>query len=114
MKTNKLLEIIKNGQLDVDMVLTSDMLILAKFTNSRKTMLDIYQVRNDMFSDLEYRNHSKDSNIYEGLVNVVNKMNESNSDDILFIEVKTQDGDEISLFFQANDNLFLGYIYIPY
>lgn len=113
MTTKVLLEIIQNGDLEPNMVYKSEGLeILEQFTNTRETLLDIYQVRNDMFSSVEYREYSSDDNVYEGLENVVSSMGKSKSSHLLFIEVKTEDNDEISLIFQENDSVFLGYIYI--
>jgi hypothetical protein len=110
MKTEKLLEIIKDDKLEVNKL--GDLEILAKFIQSRAVLWDIYEVRNRMFADSYYRYNSGDTVIYEGLNEVVEKLYESVSENILFIEVKTDEGDEISLFFQENDNAFLGYIYL--
>ena len=86
--------------------------VLCKFAQKRQILYNIYQVRNDMFDDADYRTKSNDANFYDGLNEVVLNLNNSKSENILFIEVKTKDNDEISLFFEENNNLFLGYIYI--
>ena len=113
MKTKELLSIIKNSDLPFEVInQISQVEILEKFVQTRVLLLDIYGVRNNMFSDANFRQKSGDTNFYEGLNEVVSKLDKSKSENILFIEVKTEEGDEISLFFQENDNLFLGYIYI--
>ena len=105
MRTKELLSIIKNSDLPFEVInQISQVEILAKFVQTRNILLDIYGVRNNMFADA--------TNFHEGLNEVVSKLDESKSENILFIEVKTEEGDEISLFFQEDDNLFLGYIYI--
>ncbi len=86
--------------------------ILVKFTSNRIQLHDIYQTRSDMFSDENFRLNSNDKAIYEGLKDSAFALKESKSDIILFIEVKTKDNDEISLFFEDDSKRFLGYIYI--
>jgi hypothetical protein len=86
--------------------------ILCKFTQKRQILYNIYQVRNNMFDDADYRVKSNDTNFYEGLNEVVLNLNNNKSENILLIEVKTKDNDEVSLFFEENNNFFLGYIYI--
>ena len=86
--------------------------ILAKFVSNRIQLHDIYQTRSDMFSDENFRLNSNDKAIYEGLKDSAFALKESKSDKILFIEVKTKDNDEISLFFEDDSKRFLGYIYI--
>ncbi|MDZ7897938.1 MAG: hypothetical protein U5N85_07910 [Arcicella sp.] len=65
-----------------------------------------------MFENDNFLQNFDDKSVYEGLNEVVNKLYHSISENILFIAAKTDDGDEISLFFQEDDNLFLGYIYV--
>jgi hypothetical protein len=110
MKTEQLLEIIKSENLTIDKL--GNIKVLAKFVQSKAILFDLYDVRKRMFADANYRYNSGDTVIYEGLNEVVEKLCESVSENILFIEVKTDEGDEISLFFQENDNVFLGYIYL--
>ena len=113
MTTKKLLEILQREELNLKTVKETDLgEVLAKFTQTRQILFDIYSVRSAMFDDSNYRQSSDDKNVYEGLSEVANKLYHSTSEKILFIEVKTDDGDEISLFFQEDDNVFLGYIYI--
>jgi hypothetical protein len=113
MKTKVLLEVIQNKLITVDFIeKTTQLEILAKFIQTRQILFDIYSVRSAMFDDDNYRQSSDDKSVYEGLNEVANKLYHSTSENILFIEVKTDDGDEISLFFQEDDNLFLGYIYV--
>ncbi|MDR6563274.1 MULTISPECIES: hypothetical protein [unclassified Arcicella] len=113
MRTKELLSIIKNSDLPFEVInQISQVEILAKFVQTRAILLDIYGVRNKMFADATYRNNSGDTRFYEGLNEVVSKLEKSKSENILFLEVNTEEGDEISLFFQEDDNLFLGYIYI--
>jgi hypothetical protein len=113
MKTKKLLEIIRKGELDLKTVKETDLgEVLAKFTQTRQILFDIYSVRSAMFDSDNFRQNSDDKNAYEGLNEVTQKLYDSLSEKILFIEVKTDDGDEISLFFQEDDNMFLGYIYV--
>ncbi|MDZ7897845.1 MAG: hypothetical protein U5N85_07430 [Arcicella sp.] len=113
MTTKKLLEIIKKGELNLKTIKETDLgEVLAKFIQTRQVLFDIYSVRSAMFENDNFRQNSDDKSVYEGLNEVVNKLYHSISENILFIEVKTDDGDEISLFFQEDDNLFLGYIYV--
>jgi hypothetical protein len=113
MTTKKLLEIIKKGELNLDTVKETDLgEVLTKFTQTRQILFDIYSVRSTMFNDDNYRQNSDDKSVYEGLDEVANNLYHSASEKILFIEIRTDDGDEISLFFQEDDNLFLGYIYV--
>jgi hypothetical protein len=110
MKTEKLLEIIKSETFVFDKL--ENIEVIAKFIQSRTVLYDIYEARNRMFIDSNYRHNSGDTIIYEGLNEVVGKLYENVTENILFIEVKTDEGDEISLFFQENDKVFLGYIYL--
>jgi hypothetical protein len=113
MTTKKILEIIKKEGISVDFIQKSvEIEVLFKFTQTRQILSDIYSVRSAMFEDDNYRQNSYDENVYEGLNEVADNLYHSVSEKILFFEVKSDDGDEISLFFQENDNSFLGYIYI--
>jgi hypothetical protein len=113
MITIEFIELINNKPIIPNDIYNLDSLeILSEFTQKRQILYNIYQVRNDMFNDADYRMKSNDINFYEGLNNIVLNLDNSKSENILFIEVKTQDNDEISLFFEENDNSFLGYIYI--
>ena len=113
MTTKELLKIIKERELNLKTVKVTDLgEILSKFIQTRQILFNIYSVRSAMFSDDKYRQNSNDKSVYEGLDEVAEKLYHSDSEKILFIEVKTDDGDEISLFFQEDDNLFLGYIYV--
>ncbi|WP_026995538.1 hypothetical protein [Flectobacillus major] len=86
--------------------------ILFKFVKNRVELHDIYQTRSDMFADENYRYYSNDKTVYEGLNESAFALKESKSEKVLFIEVKTKDNDEISLFFEDDSKRFLGYIYI--
>ena len=65
-----------------------------------------------MFSDIKYRQNSQDTTIHEGLAEVVTVLENSKSERVTFVELKTDDQDEISLFFQPDTGSLLGYIYI--
>lgn len=65
-----------------------------------------------MFTDENYRYYSNDKTVYEGLQESAFALKESKSEKILFIEVKTENDDEISLFFEDDTKKFLGYIYL--
>lgn len=113
MITKEFIELINNKPIIPNDIYKLDGVeILCKFSQKRQILYNIYQVRNEMFDDADYRIKSNDINSYEGLNNVVLSLNRSKSENILFIEAKTKDNDEISLFFEESNNLFLGYIYI--
>jgi hypothetical protein len=113
MITKEFIELINNKPIiPNDIYNLNGVEVLCKFTQKRQILYNIYQVRNDMFNDADYRMKSNNANFYNGLNEVVLNLNNSKSENILFIEVKTKDNDEISLFFEDNSNLFLGYIYI--
>jgi hypothetical protein len=107
MITKEFIELINNKPIiPNDIYNLNGVEVLCKFTQKRQILYNIYQVRNDMFNDADYRMKSNNANFYNGLNEVVLNLNNSKSENILFIEVKTKDNDEISLFLKTTATYF--------